>query len=495
MKKKIYLPLIVSLTLAATGCSRDTIDSNNSATTPDPINDFVWKAMNSWYYWQPNVSNLADNLADNKAAYTALINGKTPDNLFYKSLLYNYGSPSGDRFSWIENNNEIVDPSKSAEIKKLSGIDFTIYQKDGGNVNKVALINYVVPNSPAAAAGLKRGDVITRVNGAPLTSNNYTQLFDNSYTITIAATVQDTQAALVTTDGKAVTITQANVDENPIAHYQLYDYGAKKIGYLVYNGFESDYNDELNAAFAKMKADGVNELILDLRYNGGGSVESAEALAQMITGQFTGQPYIYFDFNNKHNSEDGFDYLSDKVKIYNIVDSEPKYVRTDNVNSLNLSRVYVLQSIGTASASELTINNLSKFIPVTTIGYDSVGKFVGSITLYDSPKDDWTSYDNRNKTHNWKLQPIVFGYYAKDKSASHNVKPQYQVNPYEYFNTIKEFGDTSDPALKKALSLISGTGRMAEHPYSGFTTGNFVSSNTISGNHRLNIDDFERFRK
>lgn len=499
MNKKFYIPALLSCALAITSCSRNdgiSDTSNNSATaqTPDPINDFVWKAMNSWYFWQPNVTNLADNLPSNTASYLSLINNKTPDKLFYNYLLYKYEQTDGDRFSWIENNNEIVDPSKSAELKKMSGMDFTIYQKDAGDVARVALINYVVPGSPAALAGLKRGDVITKVNGANLTSSNYTHLFDDQFTVTIATTVQDTSSAILTTDGKTVSITQTKVEENPIAFYKMYDYGAKKIGYLVYNGFESNYNDELNAAFAKMKADGVNELILDLRYNGGGSVESAEALAQMITGQFTGQPYMYFDFNNKHNNEDGFDYLKDKVKVYNMVDSEPEFVREEPVNSLNLTKVYILQSIGTASASELTINCLNKFIPVTTIGWESVGKFVGSITLFDSPKDDWVSFENRNKTHNWKIQPIVFAYYPKDKSNNMVTKPQVVVNPYKYFNAIKEFGDISDPALDTAIKMITGTGKMAT-PYTGFQTNMMRSSDAIKGIQKLNIDDFKRFRK
>lgn len=497
MNIKKYLPVVLSGLLFVTSCSRvDNVTDNNNLTTttkPDEINNFVWKAMNSWYYWQPNQSNLSDNLLNNKTSYLSLINGKTPDQLFYKNLLFDYGNT--DQFSWIENNNEIIDASKSAELKKMSGFDFTIYQKDAGNINRVALINYVVPGSPAAIAGLKRGDVITKVNGVALTSNNYTQLFDDQFSVTIATTVQDNTSEIITTDGKTVSITQTKVEENPIAYYKMFDYGAKKIGYLVYNSFESDYNDELNAAFAQMKADGVNELILDLRYNGGGSVESAEALAQMITGQFTGQPYLYFDFNDKHNNEDGFDNLKDKVQYYNIVDSEPvKNGEPVAINSLGLSRVYILQSVGTASASELTINCLGKYIPVTTIGCKSVGKFVGSITLFDSPNDNWTSYENRNKSHNWKLQPIVFAYYPKDKSKTMTTQPQVTVNPYEYFNTIKEFGDTSDPALKKALDMINGTARMAS-AYRGFQAAGIKSSNEIRGNQKLNIDDFERFRR
>ncbi len=204
----------------------------------------------------------------------------------------------------------MVYASKIAEVEKSGGFNYGIYPKDGSGVNMVALINYIVPGSPAALAGLKRGDVITKINGSQLTSSNYDQLDNPQVTVTLAASVQFSNTSLVTTDkAGTVTLTKADIDENPVAYYEKKVYGSKNIGYLVYNGFKSDYNDELNTAFAKMQSDGINELVLDLRYNGGGSLETAVALAQMINGSFTGKPYAYLDFNDKHNSEDGFEKL------------------------------------------------------------------------------------------------------------------------------------------------------------------------------------------
>ena len=282
--KYIIKTLLVAFVFAS--CSKD-YDSNEITTTkPDEINNFVWKAMSSWYYWQPNVADLSDSKIASAINYANFINGKTPDALFY-SLLYQRGTT--DRFSWIENSNEVVYASKIAEVEKSGGFNYGIYPKDASGVNMVALINYIVPGSPAALAGLKRGDVITKINGSQLTSSNYDQLDNAQITVTLAASVQFTSSSLVTTDKAAtVSITKADIDENPVAYYEKKVYGSKIIGYLVYNGFKSDYNDELNAAFAKMKVDGINELVLDLRYNGGGSLETAVALAQMINGSFTG---------------------------------------------------------------------------------------------------------------------------------------------------------------------------------------------------------------
>ena len=347
--------LVVGMVL--TSCSKDSVSNEATTTTPDEINNFVWKAMNSWYYWQSNVADLSDSKNTSAAVYANFVNGKTPDALFY-SLLYQRGTV--DRFSWIENSNEVVYASKIAEVEKKGGFSYGIYPKDASNVNMVALINYIVPGSPAALAGLKRGDVITKINGSQLTSTNYDQLQNTQMTLTLAASVGFTNTSagtsLVTTDkAGTVTVTKAEIDENPIAYYENKVYDAKNIGYLVFNSFKSDYNDELNAAFAKIKSDGINELVLDLRYNGGGSLETAVALAQMINGSFTNKPYAYLDFNDKHNDRDGYENLSDKVRIFNLVDNEPTFQREESVNSLALTKIYVLVSFQTASASELTV--------------------------------------------------------------------------------------------------------------------------------------------
>lgn len=492
-----YVIKMLLIGIVFTSCSKDSDSNEISITKPDEVNNFVWKAMNSWYYWQANVADLSDSKSTSAAAYANFINGKTPDALFY-SLLYQRGTV--DRFSWIENSNEVVNVSKIAEVEKKGGFSYGIYPKDASNINMVALIDYIVPGSPAALAGLKRGDVITKINGSQLSSSNYDQLKNSQITVTLAASVQFTSSRLVTTDKVAtVTITKADIDENPVAYYEKKVYGGKNIGYLVYNGFKSDYNDELNAAFAKMKSDDINELVLDLRYNGGGSLETAVALAQMINGSFTSKPYAYLDFNDKHNDEDGYENLSDKVKIFNLVDNEPTFQREESVNSLALTKIYVLVSFQTASASELTIQCLKKYINVTTIGEETVGKFVGSNTLYDCPAYNYTAYSNRSAKHKWQLQPITFSYYNKDKDVNpKKITPDYAINPYSIFLNLVEFGNVKDPCLKKAIELITGQtmrirGEKTETSLS-FRNDNLATFNPTNSAKGLYIEDLKSLK-
>ncbi len=488
--------LLVGLVFAS--CSKDSDSNDKTTTKPDEINNFVWKAMNSWYYWQPKVVDLSNGKITSTTTYNNFINGKTPDELFY-SLLYQRGTT--DNFSWIENSNEVVNPSKIAEVEKNGGFSYAIYPKDASNINFVALINYIVPGSQAALAGLKRGDVITKINGSLLTLSNYDQLENTQVTLTLAKRVYFTSSSLESIDkADTVTITKTEIDENPVAYYEKKIYGGKNIGYLVFNGFKSDYNDELNAAFAKMKSDGINELVLDLRYNGGGSLETAVALAQMINGSFTNKPYAFLDFNDKHNNEDGFENLSDKVRIFNLVGNEPTFQSEESINSLSLTKIYILISFQTASASELTVQCLKKYISVITIGEETVGKFVGSNTLYDSPNNSYISYANRSSKHKWQLQPITFSYLNKDKDLNPaKIIPDYKINPYDTFLNLVEFGNENDPSLYKALELIAGqtlkTRAKTNQPSLSLRSSNLAAFNPTNTAKGLYIEDFDRLRK
>ncbi|OPB98184.1 protease [Elizabethkingia meningoseptica] len=469
MKKELCRLTLVSLLglFALTSCSRDTITPDNGggggSVTVKAENDFVWKGLNSWYYWQKDVPNLADSYK-NSADYASYVNGKTPDGLFY-DLLYKYLTI--DRFSWIENNGVIQEKalvSLNASTKS-SGLNYSIFRIDdtGG---LIGLVNYIIPGSPADQQGIKRGDAITMINGSKLNVSNYGSLQNDTYTITVEKATRDDKNLIVLSNARNVPLSKVDIDENPVAYYKMYTMGGKNIGYLVYNGFKADFNGELNDAFAKMKQDNITELILDLRYNGGGSVETAVALGEMITGQ-TNKPYVSLIFNSKHTNQNETWTMKSTVPLYAKGNTRVPINDGVPINTLgNIKKVHFLTTKGTASASELTIDALRAYIDVFTIGETTYGKFVGSITLYDSPNNDYTSYDNRNKSHNWTMQPIVFGYW-NSRNDQHppngaGISPDYAMDASTYFGRIKDFGDTSDPALAKALEQISGQKPLAK---------------------------------
>jgi hypothetical protein len=156
--------------------------------------------------------------------------------------------------------------------------------ENGNNVDVIGYVRYIQTNSDASNKAVKRGYFFDAINGQQLTIHNYQDLLGNeNYTMNFADLESD---GSFTSNGKSVDLTKSEYHENPVYITKTFDIDGKKIGYLMYNSFTSNYDQQLNAAFGQLKAEGATDLVLDLRYNGGGSVRTATYLAGMITGQF-----------------------------------------------------------------------------------------------------------------------------------------------------------------------------------------------------------------
>ena len=448
MKKSnilITLFLLIGLTF---GCSKknEITFSNNS------INNFVWKAMNSWYNWQADVPDLADTKDDNANNYTAYLNGfSTPEDLF-NSLLFDAGNT--DRFSWfikdyVEQQKQFQGISLSFGLR-LQGVSIN------ANGDVILYVRFVSNNSPAFDAGIKRGDIINAIDGVVLNETNYnntvSKLSNDMITLSF---VTENNGTLTSVGDK--TITAVEVSDNPVYLTKVFDnINGRKVGYLVYNGFRSSYNDELNAAFADLKAAGVNELILDLRLNGGGSVATSSYLASMIDANAGTNKFADLKFNSKHTNENSTYNFQNTQKDYDATGAKTGEEAINRLSSIN--RLYVLTSHSTASASEMIINGLKPYMPVKLIGTTTYGKNVGSITLYDSPNSDYTSQSSANANHKNALQPIVFQIFNKleESNYTQGFTPDIKVIEYEFWNNILPFGDQNEVVLKAALDDIRG---------------------------------------
>ena len=447
MRKFFILSITISI-LAA--CN----DDDNSAPQSSSVNDFVWKGLNSWYYWKPNVPNLQDNRFADDAQYNSFINNTSTENLFY-NLLYDY--PNTDRFSWIVDDVDALLQQFSG-IETSTGMDFSLAYLNQSQGTLVGMVNYVVPNSPAAEQGVMRGDVFYKINGSLLNTGNYRAIYDNQFTLSFAQSTIVNDEGIEFVGEQIVSLQARQIEENPVHHAQVFQVNGQNVGYLVYNGFKAIYNDELNDAIMDLAAQNVSELILDLRYNRGGSLTSALALGQMITGQFTGNEYVTLDFNDEHNGLDTTYELESGMRIYDFLNGQTTDVGSENINSLELNRLYVLTSGNSASASELTISCLRPYIDVILIGSKTYGKFHGSRTLFDAPDSDYMDYDTRNSTHNYAMQPICFAYYnAQEQVFPQGIPVNYEISFSQYLGNLGAFGDAAnDAALAQALSLIGG---------------------------------------
>ncbi|WP_289662710.1 S41 family peptidase [Flavobacterium panacagri] len=420
-------------------------DNDDVAAPADvQVNSFIWRGLNEVYLWQADVPNLADG-RNLKSDFNSFLRGYSKPEDLFEDLLYKPESkyPNGDavdRFSWIVNDYTVLEQELSG-ITKNNGVDFRLSLIASGSNDVFGYVRYIIPNSDASTKAIKRGDIFTSVNGTKLTVSNYQALLLNqdSYTLNLA----DYNGSTFVLNGKSVSLTKTVLEENPIFINKVIPSGSHKIGYLMYNGFYDEYDDKLNQAFGELKAQGATDLVLDLRYNGGGAISSAAKLASMITGQFDTQIFSKMTFNAKQMQG-----LSD-------ADLESLNVRfVKNLNSLNMSTVYIITTASTASASELIINGLKPYINVVQIGETTTGKNVGSFTVYDS--ETLTTKKGINPNHKYAMQPLVlkitnsvnFGDYTQ------GLQPTYQQS--EKISTYGILGDASEPLLSLAISKITG---------------------------------------
>jgi carboxyl-terminal processing protease len=407
-----------------------------TATTTDTTN---YSAVNSWVY---GIMNDAYFWYKNMPAESSLDATMNPTDYFEK-LIYN--RTTVDRFSTITDDIDGLTDEFNG-VGKIFGISYTLSYTDDSKKNLGAFLSYVVKGSPAETAGLKRGDIIMKINGTQLTADNYVSLFSSSDTETFTlGTLSGT--AITADDTKTISVTKATISEDPVLFSTVISKPAynKTIGYLVYTQFvpgttasASVYDNELRQVFADFKSKGVNELVLDLRFNPGGYISSAETLASLIgTGVSSSKIFYKEQWNDKYITYWQKQYGADALN-YKFLDE------ANNIGS-SLSRVFVLTSNGTASASELVINGLKPYMDVVTIGEHTYGKnLFGSLFSDDQKRWNWGLYVMLGQTANANDE--------SDYGTVNGMTPTYNIEdttiPY------KPFGDENETLLRKALDVI-----------------------------------------
>jgi C-terminal processing protease CtpA/Prc len=421
-------------------------DMDDVAAPPaQEINDFIWKGMNLYYLWQAYVPNLADKRFANQAELNVFLKGYSkPEDLFDALRV----DKSIDRFSWIVSDYLELEGMLQGTTKN-DGMDFGLYRKATNSDDIFGWVRYIIPNSNASTKDIKRGAIFYGVNGTQLTVSNYQTLLINAenYTLNLA----DFDNGKITPNGKSVQLTKTELAENPILVNNVIENGGHKIGYLMYNGFYPNYDTQLNEAFGTLKTQGITDLVLDLRYNSGGSVLTATRLASMITGQFTDKVFSKQRWNDKINAYFETENPEALKNLFtNKIDDAP-------INSLNLTKIYILTSKSTASASELVINGLKPYIDVVQIGDITTGKNVGSITVYDSPT---FGKENRNPNHRYAMQPLVLKIVNADDFGDYfnGLNPTYALK--ENLADLGILGNSTEPLLSTAIGKITGTAKM-----------------------------------
>ncbi|WP_169306887.1 S41 family peptidase [Pedobacter polaris] len=380
---------------------------------------------------------------------------------------YKPGSTSS-KFSYIADK---ADENPKAIVKSASvdldgngndfGIRFGFY---GTTANYTIYVTAVYENSPAEKAGFVRGDKITKMNGATFGVN-----FDAQYSAILTA-LNGTTIKLegIKSNGNNFDLTLAKTvfASKPIYKSRVIDAGAKKIGYLAYARFSSMTNSQagFDAAFASFSTAGVTDLIIDLRYNGGGYIETAEYLINLIapnsvsgTVMFSehynttmqnnqatilkNQPLL--DRNDKVQYANGkivtyYDYIANP---YSVANNTSRFAKKGPLN--NLTNVVFIVSGNTASASELVINSLKPHMNVKLVGLTTYGKPVGffPITLENKYDVYYSMFETKNSLGQG-------GYYD-------GFVPDYSLSEVPANTIMYDFGNVNDNYLKKAIDVIA----------------------------------------
>jgi carboxyl-terminal processing protease len=352
-----------------------------------------------------------------------------------------------DRFSFVTTREE------SEGLQTGAAVDYGFFVKAAAAdkaepIDSVRwFVEYAFDKSSAGSAGVSRGWYISKINN---TNIGYSQSGIDLLNEVFFGTAGSAAFEFVKPDGTKATynLSKTSFTSNAVLHKSVINVGNKKVGYLVFKQFFGAPSvAELNTAFSEFKSQNINELVVDLRYNPGGSTATQDALANLIAPASATNQVMYKYIFNSNLQQGKFPLLQRKTGY-----SATSFAENSNTQkfsttgSLNLSQVFFIVGHGTASASELLINNLKPYMNVKLIGDTTYGKPVGffPVDIYN-----YSIYPISFKTVNSAGSADYYKGFAPDKAAPDGVN--------------KNWGDVTEPSLASALSYInSGSFRVAE---------------------------------
>lgn len=456
MKPFYSIFLALSLCFALTGCS----DDDDNKKTPESPGEEPRATTDEIYYANQFASDLYSEVYLWNAEIWNDIPKLDPDNntdpiSTVTEIRYKENGKEVDKWSTLTNDYKSFTSSLSG-IETTYGYDVAL-GKFSNTENYFFVITFVYEDSPAAKAGLKRGDIIITLNDQDITMDNYLDAL-YSANVTLGMGVLTEQG--IATGGK-VSLVSVQMYENPILVSKTFDCDGKKVGYLAYSSFDMISLPKLVEISKQFKAEGVTELILDLRYNGGGYVVTETAMASMyapeseVKAKALYQTEIWNQLYTEYFQKQGEDlntYFSTSFKIRD-ANNNTITVSTEGAN-IGLDKIYALIGPGTASASESLLIGLMPFMEIETLGSNSHGKYCTGMVL--APSD---IYDKVPKEiDNWGFYIMVNRY--ADRNGNNPCMPDGLVPDIKVDDDLfdgYQLGDEHETMLRAALTRAGKT--------------------------------------
>ena len=425
--KKIYgFFAIAFISLALSSCAEkvNPIDNGKDEPTPEPTvtkpsreiqqaDQFAIDFLGSYYLWSEQVAKDLVRLDPDTC--------KTPISVV-KKIRYRNAGKEVDH--WTMMTDDLASMTSSVQGLGLSyGYGLEARWKDQTHTGLVFIVQYVNKGKPADKAGLKRGDVIWTINGQEIVyQTNYQEMAREAFdSQSITMEVGPGPSKLT-----SVSMT-ANKDwEDPVIVNKTFDIDGKKVGYLFYGAFDQDSGTTLPDVFRKFKEDGISELIIDLRYNGGGYTSTECELASMIAPPTNVAAKDVFQTG----------------EIINISDANP-----------GISKLYAIVTGGSASASEGLIVGLGPYMDIKLIGERTYGKYCAGIMW--SPENLYTkeSTFDYSKIKKWGMY-VMISMFA-DKNGKNAAQPDgipVNIEAQDDVQDGYQLGDENETMLKEALT-------------------------------------------
>lgn len=394
------------------------------------INEFIEAVMTDIYFWYKEVPDIDIRYEFDSKAY------------FDKLLVVE------DKWSFLSDDvKKLEDSFEGKETSFGWSLAFGRFTDQNGapTGSLFALVEFVYPETPADKAGAKRGDMIIEINGADITENNYLSLL-NSDNLTFTYGQYSKTLGIINQKTGSMISKELNLD--PVQFVNIIEHGGRKIGYLFYAQYIGNFNSSLDVALQYFLDNQINDLVLDLRYNPGGTTVAAQHLCSSLAPVDVvnaEKRLVNFQWNDKYQKHWQDRNNQDQLGI-NFLNTVPL--------KLGLNKLYVITGPGTASASELTITGLKPYMNVTTVGETTYGKYTASITL--KPEDFYEKESDYKDFDNWAVQPIILKY-ANSLGVTDfkdGFKPDIEVED-DLFSSIP-LGDKTEALLQATLKEITG---------------------------------------
>ena len=362
MKKILWISVWLWMSVGACTPKEEPVD-------PGKVEDEVKKAivdvMREWYFWNDQIPATVD--LSKFASNEELLDG-----ILYKPL---------DRFSYLTTQEDFNNSFVGRNAGHGFGFAFTADEK--------LYISFVFNESPAGKDGWKRGWEITQINDKPI-ADYKTSTGGYDFKLGGPDPGITNKFTFKLPDGSTTTRsnTKAEYQSNSVLDQRIIQVDTKKVGYWAYQSFKATAglsptrSAEVQTSMEYFQSQGVQELIIDLRYNGGGSVAVAEQICNYIVQSSNTGKLMYTNQLNPTKT------------------SQNSSRNFNKIGNINLSRVIFITSKSSASASELIINALDPYMDIVLIGDNTFGKPVGSFPL--------SSYNRILQTNNVEVVPITF---------------------------------------------------------------------------------------